>query len=371
MLSGAPARWGDFLRYAYYRFDFSKVTEPGMYVVRYGDRQSQPFRIAADVYARGAWQPTLEYFLPVQMSHMRVNEKYRVWHGLDHMDDARMAPVSLNHFDGYAQGPSTLTKFKPGDVGAGPQRRRLARRRRLRPPRRIADRHGLAARQDDRGVRSRLRCHHDRRDSSHRRDPRAGWQERRAAADRARPVDGHRRLSRHGAGLSRHHLPEPAAICDARRGGQPDRQCRERACGRPRPRQQRPPDHDGRPLGVHRGQSAIASCTSPAGLAAASRVERKNNPALSAETLAAARTLYDRAIDRAKSTSQQGLCFSRADSGYRRQRRSIAPLSWRWSPTSSPTSRTAPGISLRSSTGFRTPDSSTGSPQLSPPTRPS
>ncbi len=46
---------------------------------------------------------------------MRVNERYRVWHGWCHMDDARMAPVDSNHFDGYIQGPSTLTTFKPGD----------------------------------------------------------------------------------------------------------------------------------------------------------------------------------------------------------------------------------------------------------------
>jgi hypothetical protein len=31
------------------------------------------------------------------------------------MDDARMAPVAHNHFDGYLQGESTLTSFKPGD----------------------------------------------------------------------------------------------------------------------------------------------------------------------------------------------------------------------------------------------------------------
>ncbi|HEY0413051.1 MAG TPA: glycoside hydrolase family 9 protein [Allosphingosinicella sp.] len=115
VLAGEPRKWGGFLRYDYYVFDFSRVAEPGLYIVGYGDKVSEPFRIAADVYARGAWQPTLEYFLPVQMCHMRVNEKYRVWHGLDHVDDALMAPVGLNHFDGYVQGPSTLTRFKPGE----------------------------------------------------------------------------------------------------------------------------------------------------------------------------------------------------------------------------------------------------------------
>jgi hypothetical protein len=114
VMAGAPEKWGRFLRYDYYRFVFSKVAEPGMYLLAYGNQLSQPFRIAADIYSRGAWQTTLEYFLPIQMCHMRVNEKYRVWHGLDHVDDARMAPTSLNHFDGYAQGPSTLTRFKPG-----------------------------------------------------------------------------------------------------------------------------------------------------------------------------------------------------------------------------------------------------------------
>lgn len=107
--------WGQFLRYRYLTLDFSEVKEPGMYVVRYGTVESSPFEISADVFARDVWQPTLETFLPVQMCHMRVNDRYRVWHDFCHLDDARMAPVNHNHFDGYLQGPSTLTKFQPGD----------------------------------------------------------------------------------------------------------------------------------------------------------------------------------------------------------------------------------------------------------------
>jgi len=115
-LSPAKAEyWGTFLRYKYLKFDFSKITREGLYYVEYGNEQSQPFRIADDVFERNVWQPTLEYFLPVQMCHMRVNEKYRVWHGLCHMDDARMAPTDHNHFDGYIQGSSTLTSYKSGD----------------------------------------------------------------------------------------------------------------------------------------------------------------------------------------------------------------------------------------------------------------
>lgn len=109
--------WGKFLRYNYLCADFSDVTEEGMYKVKYRDCESSAFRIGSDVYKRGVWQPVLEYFLPVQMCHMRVSEKYRVWHGLCHMDDARMAPV-LNHIDGYVQS-ETLSGHPAGEVVRG------------------------------------------------------------------------------------------------------------------------------------------------------------------------------------------------------------------------------------------------------------
>lgn len=111
--------WGEFLRYNYLKFDFSEIKEEGLYQIVYGDTKSSVFRIANNVYDRGVWQPVLEYFLPVQMCHMRVNEKYRVWHDFCHLDDARMAPINFNHIDGYVQGESTLTKYNPGDVVPG------------------------------------------------------------------------------------------------------------------------------------------------------------------------------------------------------------------------------------------------------------
>jgi len=111
--------WGRFLRYKYLKFDFTQITQSGLYQIVYGDSKSTIFRITEDVYERGVWQPVLEYFLPVQMCHMRVNEKYRVWHDLCHDDDARMAPVNYNHIDGYAQGPSTLTTYKSGECVPG------------------------------------------------------------------------------------------------------------------------------------------------------------------------------------------------------------------------------------------------------------
>lgn len=114
--------WGEYLRYQYVNFDFSSVTEPGLYVIEYGDQTSNPFPIDENVH-RGIWHLTLDVFFPVQMDHMRVREGYRVWHGVSHLDDALQAPPNYEHFDLYAHGSETDTEFEtfehiPGlDIG--------------------------------------------------------------------------------------------------------------------------------------------------------------------------------------------------------------------------------------------------------------
>jgi len=113
VLSSVPEKWGGFLRYTYAIFDFTAVKESGMYVIRYGAEQTEPFRISTDVYKTDVWQPALETFFPVQMCHMTVRDRYRIWHGPCHMDDALQAPSSHVHFDGYRQGDKTETAYKP------------------------------------------------------------------------------------------------------------------------------------------------------------------------------------------------------------------------------------------------------------------
>jgi endoglucanase len=110
-----PKPWGQYLRYQYSKFDFSEIKEFGIYQIKYGDVTSNVFRINNDIYKNNVWQPTLEYFIPIQMCHMRVNQKYRVWHGACHLDDALIAPLNIHHFDGYSNEAetSTLSKFKP------------------------------------------------------------------------------------------------------------------------------------------------------------------------------------------------------------------------------------------------------------------
>ena len=112
--AAVPTPWGHYLRYDYRLFDFSDVRDPGLYRLSYDGVVTAPFRIAADLYA-DAWYPSMDIYLPVQMDHMAVNEAYRVWHGDAHRDDARQAPVNHEHIDLYAQGPTTDTRFKPGE----------------------------------------------------------------------------------------------------------------------------------------------------------------------------------------------------------------------------------------------------------------
>ncbi|HEX7763157.1 MAG TPA: glycoside hydrolase family 9 protein, partial [Cellvibrio sp.] len=114
VLSGKPKSWGKYLRYEYHHFDFSSIQTPGLYAITYGDQETNSFRIDKKVY-QAAWHPTLDMYLPVQMDHVTVNESYRIWHGASHLDDALQAPVNHEHFDLYAQGPTTDTQFKPGE----------------------------------------------------------------------------------------------------------------------------------------------------------------------------------------------------------------------------------------------------------------
>ena len=110
-----PKLWGNFLRYKYLYFNFSDVAEDGLYKIKYGAFTSNEFEIKNNIYSENVWQPTLEYFLPEQMCHMKITDRFKVWHGVCHMDDAQMAPINHDHFDGYSQGESTLTKYSSGE----------------------------------------------------------------------------------------------------------------------------------------------------------------------------------------------------------------------------------------------------------------
>ena len=111
-LKGEAKPWGKYQRYNYSKFDFSTVKEAGLYFIQYGNQKTNTFAIGSNVYD-DIWHPTMDVWFPVQMDHMEVNEAYRVWHGVPYLDDCLQAPINHTHFDGYLQGPTTDTKYKP------------------------------------------------------------------------------------------------------------------------------------------------------------------------------------------------------------------------------------------------------------------
>jgi hypothetical protein len=101
-------------RYVYSKFDFTQVKDPGLYLIEYGDQRTAPFPIGKDAYAN-IWQDSLDHHIAAQMDHVAVREGYRMWHGASHLDDARMAPVVGEQFDGWNQATATDGKYKGGD----------------------------------------------------------------------------------------------------------------------------------------------------------------------------------------------------------------------------------------------------------------
>lgn len=116
--TGAVKEWGRYFKYNYAKFDFSKVTEPGIYYIQYGDEKTENFIIGDDVYAH-ITDATSDVWIPIHMDHMAVNEGYRVWHGEPFKEGYLQAPVNTDHFDLHSQGPTTATKYKPLELIPG------------------------------------------------------------------------------------------------------------------------------------------------------------------------------------------------------------------------------------------------------------
>ena len=108
---GPVKLWGDYFKYQYAKFDFSSVTECGVYYLKYGDVQTGNFIIDPTVYDK-ITVATSDVWIPVHMNHMAVHEAYRLWHGEPFKEGYLQAPPSTDHFDLHWQGPTTDTKYK-------------------------------------------------------------------------------------------------------------------------------------------------------------------------------------------------------------------------------------------------------------------
>ncbi len=111
VFTGAIEPWGDYFKYHYVKFDFTKVTESGVYYLQYGDVKTNNFIIGENVYDE-ITDATSDVWIPIHMNHMAVNEGYRMWHGEPFKEGYLQAPPSTEHFDMHGQGPATDTKFK-------------------------------------------------------------------------------------------------------------------------------------------------------------------------------------------------------------------------------------------------------------------
>ena len=98
---GTPDKFEFRRRYNYMRFNFTDITDNGMYYIKYGDQKTEVFPIAHNVYDR-IWQTALNGYIAVQMDHIEVREGDKLWHGVPHMDDSRIAgyPTARAHTGG-------------------------------------------------------------------------------------------------------------------------------------------------------------------------------------------------------------------------------------------------------------------------------
>ncbi|MDF1550535.1 MAG: glycoside hydrolase family 9 protein, partial [Bacteroidales bacterium] len=113
VLRKMPKEWGKYLRYQYATFDFSEINKEGTYYIQYQDEVAGPFNIAESALKKNNWELSLNTFLPVQMCHMRVQDRGNLWHNACHLDDGLQAKAPLPFFDGFYQSNETETSFAP------------------------------------------------------------------------------------------------------------------------------------------------------------------------------------------------------------------------------------------------------------------
>ena len=110
VFTGKVVEWGPYFKYNYVKFDFSEVTDPGIYYIKYGDIATGNFLIDEHVYDR-ITDATSDVWIPIHMNHMTVNEGYRIWHGEPFKEGYLQAPANTDHFDLHSQG-AIDTKYK-------------------------------------------------------------------------------------------------------------------------------------------------------------------------------------------------------------------------------------------------------------------
>jgi len=103
---------GKYFRYHYAQLDFSEITQTGIYRLQYKGEFTDAFKIDSSLYNRDSWELSLTTFIPVQMCHMRVKDRLKLWHGACHLDDGLQAPKSFRLYDGFFQTENSDTQYE-------------------------------------------------------------------------------------------------------------------------------------------------------------------------------------------------------------------------------------------------------------------
>jgi len=114
---GPTQAWGPYYKYNYVKFDFTAVSQPGVYYIQYGTTRTGDFLVDEHVYDK-ITDATTDVWVPIHMNHMAVREGYRIWHGEPFKEGYLQAPPS-DHFDLHSQGAATDTKYQPLELIPG------------------------------------------------------------------------------------------------------------------------------------------------------------------------------------------------------------------------------------------------------------
>jgi len=94
---------GVFFQKSYHSFEFSDLRQPGLYRFVLKNGKEELFTISGSSYGESLWKTALSTFFPVQMCHMEVRDRIRLWHKACHLDDARRAPDGETNWLKYYQ----------------------------------------------------------------------------------------------------------------------------------------------------------------------------------------------------------------------------------------------------------------------------
>ncbi len=113
VLSGNAVKYGSYLNKKYMTADLTDLHKEGIYIFTLDAKYRERFVISARAYGEDLWKTTLGTFLPVQMCHMNVADRIRLWHSACHMDDAVQAPDGTRNWLGYYQDTAQTYSHNP------------------------------------------------------------------------------------------------------------------------------------------------------------------------------------------------------------------------------------------------------------------